>query len=223
MPALAHLSAHSPALSRYAGLKALFIQDEYENTWLASEWITRLGIQVVFTCVPAGHIRRVYSRVAVGVEFFQNLTGYLPLHIGPGKRHRPLCERPILIGYRGRVLPYHYGRLAREKTTIGQIMRGFCRVRNIPHDIEWTPPARLYGPAWIEFIGNCRTMLGTESGNNLFDHDGTLRARIQETLLRRPDITYEEIHARFLIGKEADGMMNQVSPRIFEAVALRMA
>ncbi len=54
----------------------------------------------------------------------------------------------------------------------------------------------------------------------MFDHDGRLRARLRKALRQKPTMTFEEAQARFLQGREVDGMMNQVSPRIFEAVAL---
>ncbi len=222
LPMRHHLSsAFFRALQEYRGLKALFIQDEYEHTWLTSERITQLGIDVVFTCVPPSHVRSVYSRVPQRVEFFQNLTGYVPLNFDSTQPVRPLEQRPFLIGYRGRPLSYHYGRLAHEKVLIARRMRAICQARNLSHDIEWAEQKRIYGADWNEFIQSCRTMLGTESGANVFDHDGRLRARVQEALLSRPDLTFEDVYARFLQGKEVDGMMNQVSPRVFEAVALR--
>jgi len=222
LPMRHHLSsAFYQPLREYQGLKALFIQDEYDHPWLSSERIAQLGIDVVFTNIPPQHVRTVYARVPERVEFFQNLTGYLPLNFDFTQPVRPLQQRPLLVGYRGRPLAYNYGRLGNEKIVIARRMRAICQARNLPHDIEWAEQKRIYGSGWNDFIQSCRTVLGTESGSNLFDYDGTLRTRIQEALLRKPDMTFEEAYARFLEGKEVDGMMNQVSPRIFEAVALR--
>lgn len=222
MPMRQHLSsAFLKALQEYRGLKVLFLQDEYEHTGLTCQRITQLGIDVVFTCVPPPHVGTVFAGVPQRVEFFHNLTGYLPLGLDTTQPARPLEHRAFLIGYRGRPLGYQFGRLGREKVLIAQRMRAICQARNIPHDIEWAEQKRIYGTSWNDFIQSCRTMLGTESACNVFDYDGTLRTQIQEALLRRPDITFEEAYARFLEGKEVDGMMNQISPRIFEAVALR--
>ncbi len=222
LPMRHHLSsAFYKPLGEYQGLKALFIQDEYDHPWLSSERIAQLGIDVVFTNVPPQHVPTVYARVPERVEFFQNLTGYLPLNFDFTQPVRPFEQRPVLIGYRGRPLGYNYGRLGYEKVLIARRMRAICQARNLPHDIEWAEQKRIYGSGWNDFIQSCRTMLGTESGCNVFDYDGSLRTRIQEARLRNPELTFEEACARFLEGKEVDGMMNQVSPRIFEAVALR--
>jgi hypothetical protein len=223
MPMRHHLSsAFFRALQKYQGLKVLFLQDEYEHTRLTCERITQLGIDVVFTCVPPRHTARVFAGVPEHVEFFPTLTGYLPLDWDSSQSSiRPLQQRPFLIGYRGRPLAYHYGRLAHEKVQIARTMRVVCQVHNLPHDIEWTEQTRIYGPGWSNFIQNCQTMLGTESACNVFDHDGTLRTRMREALRRCPEMSFEEAYDRFLQGREVDGMMNQVSPRVFEAVASR--
>jgi hypothetical protein len=64
-------------------------------------------------------------------------------------------------------------------------------------------------------------MLGSESGSNVFDWDGTLVARISEFRKLDPGVTDEEIYSRLVQEEEIEGIMNQVSPRVFEAVAAR--
>jgi hypothetical protein len=218
-----HLSAEFAwALRTFPGLKALFIQDEYDQTWRACQWIDQLGIRLVFTCVPPEHVRTIYSKVDHSrVTFQQTLTGYLPIDSDLGKHIKPLADRRLVIGYRGRALPFRYGRLAREKLMIGVRMRQECEARGVPCDIEWTEDRRIYGDAWVDFVASCRATLGTESGSNVFDFDGTLTTQVKAALARNPQLTYEEAEEQFLQGRELDGVMNQVSPRIFEAVALK--
>jgi hypothetical protein len=217
-----HLSpAFAAGLKRFQGLKALFIQDEYENTWVASRAINDLGIRVVFTCVPEPHVRKVYSLVNADVDFVPVLTGCLPLHLDPRLARRPLRDRRTIIGYRGRELPFQYGKLGREKYVIGREMRRLCTERGVPCDIEWSHEKRIYGDDWVEWVSGCRATLGTESGSNVFDYDGTLDAAIKAALEQDPDLTFEQVFDRFLKDRETEPIMNQVSPRLFEAVALR--
>ena len=209
------------ALKKFKGLKVAFLQDEYDHTWRACQWINQLGVRLVFTCVPQEHVRTVYGRVGPATTFVTTLTGFLPIDGDLSKHVRPLADRPVAIGYRGRELPFRYGRLGREKLKIGVRMRAECEARGVRHDIEWTEAKRIYGPAWVDFIASCRATLGTESGSNVFDFDGTLSTDIAAALKADPRLTYEQVEERFLQGRELDGVMNQVSPRIFEAVALR--
>lgn len=219
-----HLSpAFAPALRAFHGPKLLFIQDEYDNTDLAVAAINDLRIDVVFSCVPPEYRTAFYAQVRPGVEFRHVLTGYVSPELEAWQDVPPLSARPIVIGYRGRELPYRYGLLGREKVLIAQRMREICRARNIPHDIEWTEDKRLYGPAWNRFLASCRATLGTESGSNIIDRDGSLDRAIQEARAANPHLTFEEAFERFLKPHEGQVRMNQVSPRIFEAIAARTA
>src|SRR5437879_6490983 len=53
-------ASFAKALRAYQGLKVLFIQDEYDHTQIARESIRSLGIGLVFTCVPADSIAKVF-------------------------------------------------------------------------------------------------------------------------------------------------------------------
>jgi hypothetical protein len=220
-----HISPHVvEALRRCGSFKVLFIQDEYENTEQARRWLDRIGFHAVFTCVPGGQASKVYPPERFpSTEFLPTLTGYVPEALQRSAVCAPLAERPIVLGYRARDLPYRFGHLGQEKIEIGRQMRALCEERGIPVDIQWTEETRIYGTAWYDFIARCRAMLGSESGSNIFDEDGSLTRAIEVALQRRPKPGYAEIHARFLAEKEGWVRMNQVSPRVFEAAALRTA
>jgi hypothetical protein len=211
------------ALRRYSGLKALFLQDEYENTRATLDALEELGIHLVFTCVPEPSVRQVYPESRFpGVRFVSVLTGYVPLDVD-GLCPSPLRQRPVLVGYRGRNLGYWYGDLGREKVLIGMGMKEACERRGLPADIAWQEEDRIYGNDWFAFLGRCKATLGTESGSNVFDPDGALRRQISKEVLIRPDVSYQEIRARYLEGMEGKVVMNQVSPKVFEAIACRTA
>jgi hypothetical protein len=136
---------------------------------------------------------------------------------------KPVAERKTVIGYRGRPLPYHYGDLGREKVIIAQRMKEICDERGIPTDIEWSHEKRIYGDAWYEFVAGSKATLGTESGSNVFDDYGEIKENIEHALTEDPSLSYEVIHAEYIGDREGQIRMNQVSPRIFEAIALRTA
>jgi hypothetical protein len=46
---------------------------------------------------------------------------------------------------------------------------------------------------------------------------------VEKAIKEKPDITYEEIFMRYLAEHEGKVIMNQISPRIFEAITLRTA
>ncbi len=217
-----HLSSsYIEALRQFGGYKVLYIQDEYDYTELARRRIESLGIHTVFTCVPKQYIELFYppSRFSY-TEFIQVLTGYISPAI-ENYKPKPLSQRKFLIGYRGRLLPYYYGNLCREKFMIAQKMRQICESRNLPVDIDWGESKRIYGNNWYDFLADCKATLGTESGSNIFDEYGEIRRSVEKALRQKPNVTYAEIYDRYLAEHEGKIRMNQISPRIFEAIALR--
>jgi hypothetical protein len=218
-----HLSPDfAEKLSSFGGLKIACIQDEYDQPHVAARWIRDLGIKVVFTCVPERDREVFYPRALVGgVEFVQNLTGYVAPRLERVRLRRPLGERPIVIGYRGRELPFRYGQFSREKLTIGIGMKAVCEQHRIPHDIEWTDDKRLPGDDWYRFLCRCRTTLSTESGSNIVDADGSLARAIAEVRRAEPAVTFDAVFERFLRPYEGHVHMNQVPPKLFEAIAFR--
>ena len=211
------------AIKKYQGLKVLFIQDEYEKTNYAQHTMLDLGINLVFTCVPEESIAKVYppERFAA-VTFVNVLTGFVPIELSQLKAFAPIRQRSVLIGYRGRNLSFAYGDLGQEKVLIGSRMKEICDERGLKTDIAWEEKDRIYG-GWFEFLGKCKATLGTESGANVFDFDGTLFPAIQEEVRRNPSITFDEIRKKYLDDREGAIVMNQVSPKIFEAIACRTA
>ncbi len=209
----------------YQGVKALFVQDEYEVTDMLRTWLVRLKFDLVFTCVPKDQIELVYAKARYpNTEFINVLTGYAPEN---DKDYRPYIlpnqQRKNTIGYRGRKLPFWLGDLAHEKMDIGITLKKWCQENNITCDIEWSPEHRIYGNAWYKFLGSSLATLGTESGSNIFDDTGDLQKNITNDLKLYPQKSYSKIKAQYLKGLENRVTMNQISPKIFESICLRTA
>ncbi|MBR1153686.1 hypothetical protein [Bradyrhizobium sp. JYMT SZCCT0428] len=207
-------------LTSYRGLKFLFIQDEYDHTCRAWHWINRLGIRLVFTAVPTVSIPTIYPPDKLpDVRFVNNLTGYVPENLEVETSGVPASKREIVFGYRGRPLHVRYGSLGQEKVAVGEIVRNYCAANNIRCDIAWSEAERIYGPAWYEFLRSCRAVLGSESGSNVFDWDNSLWTRIDSFKRANPSASDDDIYEAIVKPVELDGIMNQVSPRVFETIA----
>lgn len=210
-------------IAEFKGPKILFVQDEYDLTHNIWRSVQQLGINHVFTCVPADHRHLVYPPEHFrNVSFIQTLTGYIPNDVDAGVEPPRMADRPKLLGYRGRALPYFYGDLGQEKLAIAKSMREACEARGLPSDIEWDEGSRIYGAEWPKFLMSCKATLGTESGANLFDFDGGLRRAVSQALAENPEATYEQVKLA-LAWKDEARIMNQISPRLFEAIAFKTA
>ena len=105
-------------------MKFLFIQDEYDHTHRAWHWIKELGIQVVFTTVPPKSIEKIYpTNHFPDTRFVNVLTGYVSEDPVLAGAIIPPSQRSLIIGYRGRALPIHYGLLGQEKAQIGKMVK----------------------------------------------------------------------------------------------------
>ncbi len=206
-------------LQAYDGPKILFAQDEYEGVNNLRHYINEIGIGYIYTCVPPEWHEFAYPRALFpGVQLVHTLTGYVPETTSLSQQATPLRERGVLIGYRGRQLPHHYGLLGHEKFIIGERVRMEAQKRGLRVDVESDESKRIYG-SWYRFLGSCRATLGTESGSNIFDFDDTLRIKATE-LAHLPFETVYDTHFR---AHEGPARMNQISPKFFEAIALRTA
>lgn len=212
------------ALESFNGFKVLFIQDEYEGTEIARQWMDRLQFSLVYTCVPESGREQVYPSYRFpGTEFLPTLTGYIPENSAIEQYAQPMAQRQLLIAYRGRKLPAVYGDLGYEKYRIGTEMKRLTATLGVAADIEVEDSKRIYGAAWYQFLGSSRATLGTESGANVFDFDGSLKTAIAKLEAQNPSISYEEISAKLLAPYDGLVRMNQISPKVFEAICLRTA
>jgi glycosyltransferase involved in cell wall biosynthesis len=207
-------------IQRYKGLKCAFLQDEYDNTEFAIQNILDLGVKVVFTCVDESRVTEVYGPLVLkGVNFKQILTGFAFAAGDKDDYIVPTSLRKWDLGYRGRRLSHRYGRLGFEKWQIGELANTQLIDSGLRLNISSENEDRIYGDLWFDFLGNCRAVLGTESGANVFDFDGNLEILSQ----KESEMDFVEFENKYLQDRELEGLMNQVSPRIFEAISTKTA
>ena len=218
-----HLDADIAAeITQFSGLKIAMPQDEYDLPHITARRLKDLGISVLFTTVPPEHVDAFYPPELRGdVEVHHCLTSYVCERDGIDDFAVPMAERQIVVGYRGRSLPVWYGALAAEKAEIGVRMREFCQRYGIVHDIEIDEGHRIYGDEWFRYLGRCRAVLGSESGSNVLDTVGDVRNACRELRERDAQIGDDEIYERVVAPHDGHVLMNQISPKVFEAVRLR--
>jgi hypothetical protein len=209
------------AIAGFTGIKAMFIQDEYRHVDQTIAAMQTMGINVLFTCVRNEEIEKVYPVVKLpGVIRHNVLTGYVDESL-LGLRVPDPVTRPIDIGYRARKLPAWLGELAQEKWNIGQRVAKDAPRFGLTIDIAHREEERLYGQRWIDFMTRCKATLGVESGSSVFDFSGEVQRAVESDLDRDPRLTYEQLKTRHFGHLEGKIRLNQISPRCFEAAALR--
>lgn len=209
------------AISGFDGLKAQFIQDEYRFVNDTIDASRRLGIDVLFTCVPEAEIEKVYSSTALPhVRKVSILTGYVPEDLT--RLSVPsIAARPVDVGYRARKPAYWLGTLSLDKWRVAESFLAATRRSGLVCDISCDEGSRLYGRKWTRFLTSCKAVLGVESGASVFDFTGEIQRGVESYVKANPDADFEEVRARFFALEEGKIRLNQISPRCFEAAALR--
>jgi hypothetical protein len=214
----------SNAIKQFAGYKVLIIQDEYDRTEIARQWIIDHGIHHVFTVVPEADIEKVYDPQRFGGTRFTNfLTGYIPPGLDKGLSIRPMEERPLHIVYRCREQGAWRGELCHQKLEIAKVVRRRCEERGLPVDIEWAEEKLIFGTAWNNFLQSGRATLGSESGSNVFDLDGSITRKVLAALDEHPELEYQDLVGKYFEDENIGVQMNQISPKFFEFIASKTA
>ena len=208
-------------LKDFRGLKAAFLQDEYREIQTYWKHINELGIDVLFSCVPENEISKVYPVEKVpNLRVVNVLTGYVPEQL-LRQSVLPVSERSIDVGYRTRRMPFWLGRLGHEKWFIAEEFKRHASSINLNLDLSTREGERLYGDAWTNFVASCRAMIGVESGASIIDFDGKLESQVDDYVAANPRATFEEVSEKILSPYEGSLKLHQISPRCFEAAALR--
>jgi hypothetical protein len=209
-------------LKRFRGLKVQFMQDEYRWIDRATAASREIGLDILFTVAPEPAASQLYDSRLPGVRRILTLTGYVPESLEHLSR-RPLRERLVDVGYRGRDLPYWGGSLTHEKQWIAQGFLERAPRYGLRTDIAWREEDRIYGDRWLDFIASCRATLGTESGASIADFDGGVERAVKAFMQQHPGASFEEVHGAVLGPFEGNVTIKAISPRVFEAAALGTA
>ena len=209
-------------LRDYTGLKVIFIQDEYRQINAMVDTLSFLKVDVIFTCFPAHEFEHIYPKARLpSVSIYNNLTGYIPVRLTEISNQPLIAERSIDVGYRGRRLGYWYGELAYEKWNIVEKWKENVHTQDLVCNVSYYEKDRLYGQAWIDFLSACKTTLGVESGTSVMDFTGELEKTVDAYQMRHPKASFHEVQEKFLLPYEGKHQLNQISPRCFEAIALK--
>jgi hypothetical protein len=209
-------------LREFEGVKAGFLQDDYAFTFPRIDAYRYMGADVLFVLAPDEVRDTMYPPERTEARTVTLLAGYVPERLLE-RSSPPLAQRPIDVGYRAMAPAAWRGELGQEKQWIVDRFRDHPAAAGLKLDISSRVGERFRGDAWLEFLERCKAVLGTESGSSLFDPTGETAKAVDEHLARRPDTPFEELRERFFPGRDWQVPLAAVSPRIFEAAALRTA
>ncbi len=211
-------------IRRFPGVKIQIIQDEYRWINRMNAAIADLGIHVLVSSLRPQTIMKVYHHPGLAQTIkCSALPGYVDDGLVRMKAPR-IAEREIDVVYRGRDdLQYWMGHFPRDKVDIARNFLELAANSNLNTDVNITDPARLYREDWNNFLMSARVALGTEGGASIFDFDGEVEAKVQDYMDRNPDAGFDDVADAVLGPYEGNIVHKTITPRCFEAIALRTA
>jgi len=206
--------------SSMVSCKIAFFQDEYRYCPQRFRLIDELQLDIIFTLFDEKQANLVYRNNTKTKNIYSTLTGYVcdTLIEKTSEFIKPHGERQIDVGYRARPLPVELGQGAQEKTQIAFRFLDFSSSTSLKLDVKTGEEDRIYGDDWYRFMGNCRFVLGVEAGVSIVDLDGKVRCLVsqaKENGMSDPELT------RLLEPFENNISYRTISPRVFEAIAMR--
>lgn len=217
-----HIRNRARALIRScSSLKIHFIQDEYRWIDATAKAMGDLGISVIFSVANKEAVHAIYHHAWLNdVRKEITLTGFVDeslLAIDVPRYE----ERKTDVAYRARKVPFWLGRLGMEKSWIGERFLSDATRYGLHCDISSDETARMYGSEWNDFVGNAKAVLGTESGASVCDFSGGLQTMTDTFVSANPDASFDSVFNSVLRNEDGRVVIHVISPRIFEAAALR--
>jgi hypothetical protein len=208
-------------IAAFKGPKLQFLQDEYRWVDQISRRMAELGTHTLFTLVRPELVDEAYGDTCVRhVRKVTTLTGWVPEEL-IGHATAPIRERKLHVAYRGRQLPFWLGRLAQDKVRIADGVQKLAPKHGLLIDVATREDERIYGSAWVDFIASAKSVLCTESGASIWDHEGKVQQEVDAYLERHPGADFDTVARDVLAPYEGNLAYNALSPRLFEAIALK--
>ena len=208
-------------LRNYDGWKGVFVQDDYRFVNRTVEALKALKIHALFCLAPEDVREAVYSSEKLPrVAKVTVLAGYVQEGLN-SLQVLPYVDRKFDVGYRARKLPAWIGSHAQEKSRIAERFLHDAPDYKLQVDISCREEDRIYGEAWINFVQNCKAMLGTESGSSVCDFTGEIQRAVERHEQNFPEASFDELRDLYFKHEDGKVMMNIISPRCFEAASLR--
>jgi len=208
-------------IREFNGFKAAFVQDDYRWINDTVNAFAYMKIHALFPLTAPAIMDQVYSPDRLpGVRKETVLAGYVPEDLlnFPVK---PFAERPVDVAYRARKLPAWMGSHTLQKWQIAERFLQDAKRLDLNVDISCREEDRIYGDEWTSFIANSKATLGTESGASICDFSGDIQRNVEAHLAKYPDDDFATLNKLYLGDEDNRIIMNVISPRCFEAAALR--
>jgi hypothetical protein len=142
----------------------------------------------------------------------------MPHALNPARYHPPdVTERPVDVGFIGSRFRYFIGDV--ERSRMIDAVRAGAPGWGLTSDFQ---ERNIGSSDWARFLRSCKGTVGAESGTYYLDRQGALVAGAKSFEEKHPDVSFEELHARFFARPTVDYRSGKaLSSRHFEAIGTK--
>lgn len=182
--------------------------NEYREMPMKLAFARAVGAEYIASQLPMAAARWLYA--GCGAQVLP-----APAALNPSLYRPSLGPRPVDIGFRGDLYaePYTLGDV--ERTAILRFFETQAERLGLTADIAYVRHPR---EEWSAFLGQCKGVVGAESGTAYLERDDRTRRAVLAYLADNPSATFEEVHARFFRDYPNAVSGKAISSRHFEPI-----
>jgi hypothetical protein len=216
----------SNKIRKFNGLKIQTIRDEYRYINSFADKMAYHGIDILFSVLRPEHIERVYYHDQLKSMYkVATLPGVAPEHMIE-LEVPPIKDRKIHVSYRSNSvedLSALVGSFGLEKIELGPKFLSAVNGIGLNLDIKNGAENRIYGNSWVDFHIKSKAVLSAPGGSSLFDFTGDAARSVEFYMEQNPTASPYEVIKNSLFEYDGNIVHKQITPRTFEAIALRTA
>jgi hypothetical protein len=194
-------------------------QDDYWCSEVRDEWFTECNINKVYPVCSEEYWSLFYPRyMRLNFPMSLGYTGY----ITPKLRFQcaspiPYRQRKFDVVYRAKEKPFFPNRLGNIKGSIGNQFKKAFAEKQFILNISTKPSDIIHGDNWLKFVGEGRSILGSNSGSSVLVRNHEVIRKTREYMFNHPCATIDEIEQASFTNEETKHEFTAISPRNLEA------
>ncbi len=202
-------------------VKIAMPQDDFDHSDLLDNWLIDWGIDILLT--PYQHLDNpLLPKTIKNARVLSCYTGHIDLvdvHLLQQRRLRSLKERSCDVGYRATKLPFNFGKFGQLKWEIAECFLKSVATFNHDFKLDISTDSKdvFFHEQWLDFLSDCKAVLGVAGGSSLIDHNGSIQQAVKAYLKLHHKASYEEVKAACFPTQEVSPPIAVISPRFFES------
>ncbi len=194
-------------------VKVALAQDDYDCNEELDNWMLDWNIDFFYSVIHK-YSSKLFPNYSKVNKIYKGYTGYINTEKIKNKL-KQFELRKYDIGYRGIDIVTNLNELTLLKANIGKTFTNTFKKFNLKMNISSKYEDRFYGTDWLNFVEDCKFMIGTNSGSSLIFPNLKFKEKVESYIEKNQNISLENIRNKFF-KTHAKKYYTAISPRNLE-------